>query len=968
MTSDQITQDTMAEFFHSAGASVDKVPYKITKPPQGSQYGETVVIDIPKKKRRLNTIEAGTTIADHFNMPIIGMMETWSKKNHKQNKQQMVILKSTEHTHEFLSSRKYVNNASNTAFKERLDPFRHPSVVVYNFMSDNSRSNDEIKAAVTTVCGNTKDFITTFANARRYIIIARPVPSGENAPALAVVVLLEVAVNNPGVWVDRFRETIKHIQKLNGVIRSVEDYTQHHVMVPFPVLSYDMGYSYKDVFYKIEDESMIPDWRMAAETKRLVSLNGVSPDEQEQQEADDVPASSSGSYSIPVIDQLKHPCPRTPLYAQYMAISRVNTIRLARGLHQTDQMFFTATDKPWEHRVSVAPPDCCSCGGFLYYVYDETNAKITTRCTRGCQSSTVDSVHKSSMNPYDSFIVCGKKIPEYHVQAITRDLNECGLVMTERCSGTSVETGVLVYKWAGYNSFSRDQDANVGTHWEKITDKQEFKNHVIIPMLERRYSLVTQRYSTGVDTEKFDKGKEAVVKASTLDTITMQVLQNNACAQSTRERLTQLDADPSKIGVRGGKFIDLVTGIEQRLRPSVLITKYADFDYIPPTDKNYQLYRQVILEIMGGDEEMLDYIQRLLGYSITGFVTDRCGYIHIGDGKNGKSLLFKSFLNALYLYAISTDRKLLCVTSNETANTASPALARLKGMRAVVANEINKDDVINSAMLKTLTDGSFIQARNLYGTIQSFKAIGKLHLVCNDLPNIDTNDPAVVDRLVVVRYPTRFGATVDKDNNLVALEHAGLANWIETSKDARDAAGSFFVDGAKAALREIMERSNGIDATSVLEHGSLKEFKENEIRVHSGDVKKLTGNLRIPEQVIQSTNDAIERVDMTGSFVKQRLDVSPPPDKPLGVDGNGKLDCIGMYKAYAFDLQEQFDAFSKLSCLKKSKRDQDTVVDALMKFFNRKGMSWIKDDIQSGVRCIIGIRIKPRFTDNSFSV
>lgn len=124
-----------------------------------------------------------------------------------------------------------------------------------------------------------------------------------------------------------------------------------------------------------------------------------------------------------------------------------------------------------------------------------------------------------------------------------------------------------------------------------------------------------------------------------------------------------LDKDPYLLNVNNGT-IDLRTGILKPHDPTDLITKLAPVDYDP--DAEMPLMKEWLLEIMDGNQDMVSFLQRALGYSLTGDTSEQILMICFGVGANGKSTFLGLVQELLGDYATATSTSTLMVKRNES--------------------------------------------------------------------------------------------------------------------------------------------------------------------------------------------------------------------------------------------------------------------------------------------------------------
>jgi putative DNA primase/helicase len=183
--------------------------------------------------------------------------------------------------------------------------------------------------------------------------------------------------------------------------------------------------------------------------------------------------------------------------------------------------------------------------------------------------------------------------------------------------------------------------------------------------------------------------------------------------------------------------------------------------------------------VLDGDKELIDYVQRFVGYSLTGLAREQCWAILYGLGSNGKSL-FLSVLRALLgeqEYARHTPSETLLATKN--SERVRNDLARLQGARLVTATETESGQRLAEALVKQMTGEDPVTARFLYREYFEFVPTFKLWLAVNFTPRIRSDDPASWRRVRLIPFTVTIpDARQDKQlQGKLLTELPGIMNW-----------------------------------------------------------------------------------------------------------------------------------------------------------------------------------------------
>lgn len=247
-------------------------------------------------------------------------------------------------------------------------------------------------------------------------------------------------------------------------------------------------------------------------------------------------------------------------------------------------------------------------------------------------------------------------------------------------------------------------------------------------------------------------------------------------ARSTRRLAIlpdDLDRDAMLINCANGT-IDLASGALRAFCREDLMSKRSpvlfDADAACPT------WLAFLEEIMLGDRAMVDYLQRVAGYCLTGLTIERVMFILFGAGRNGKSTFLEVLRFVLGDYASGTPASTIMSQRNKGIPND---IARLKGARFVSASETSEGAEVDEAFVKVATGGDTITARFLNAEFFDFRPQFKILLSTNHKPSIKGTDPAVWDRIHLVPFVFRVpDDRIDKTiRDRLLAEAEGILQW-----------------------------------------------------------------------------------------------------------------------------------------------------------------------------------------------
>jgi putative DNA primase/helicase len=241
-----------------------------------------------------------------------------------------------------------------------------------------------------------------------------------------------------------------------------------------------------------------------------------------------------------------------------------------------------------------------------------------------------------------------------------------------------------------------------------------------------------------------------------------------------------LDADPWLFNCLNGT-LELQTGKCREHSPSDLITKTAPISC--SSQAECPAWDRFIQRIMGGSNEMVSYLKRVVGYTLTGLTTEQCLFILLGTGANGKTTFIEVIRRLMGEYARQTDINAFLTKKLDPIRND---IARLAGSRFVSSAEAPDGRDLDASLLKQLTGGDTVTSRKLYQESTEHKPSYKIFIVANRPPRLDTTDEAIWRR--VQDIPFRVTIPEDeRDPNLtetLAGELPGILRWaVEGSRE-----------------------------------------------------------------------------------------------------------------------------------------------------------------------------------------
>jgi putative DNA primase/helicase len=230
---------------------------------------------------------------------------------------------------------------------------------------------------------------------------------------------------------------------------------------------------------------------------------------------------------------------------------------------------------------------------------------------------------------------------------------------------------------------------------------------------------------------------------------------------------------------RGEYFLNCANGTvdlrDGSLAPAdreALITKLIDIDY--GENARAERFERFLQEVFEGKAELIDYLQRAIGYSFTADLSEQCLHLLHGAGANGKSTLIDVLLKVSGDYGQTAGAQIVLTKFG----TAIPTdIAALCGSRFISINETGESRAMDEAVVKTLTSVEPISARFLHRNFFNFVPTHHLWLSSNHKPRISGTDHGIWRRIRLIPFTQVFPLNLTLHEELES-ELPGILAWV----------------------------------------------------------------------------------------------------------------------------------------------------------------------------------------------
>ena len=211
--------------------------------------------------------------------------------------------------------------------------------------------------------------------------------------------------------------------------------------------------------------------------------------------------------------------------------------------------------------------------------------------------------------------------------------------------------------------------------------------------------------------------------------------------------------------------LNLTTGEFRPHSPADFITLISGITYDP--NATCPRWTQFISEVMMNDSDLASYLQKALGYALTGDTSLECLFILYGaTSRNGKGTTMETFLRVMGDYGKTSNPEMLSTKfGNANASGPSEEIARLAGVRFVNISEPEKKITFNAALVKRMTGNDTLNARFLHENSFDFKPNFKIFINTNYKPSVSDMTLFYSNRLKLIPFKRHFEEH-EQDKNL----------------------------------------------------------------------------------------------------------------------------------------------------------------------------------------------------------
>jgi putative DNA primase/helicase len=275
------------------------------------------------------------------------------------------------------------------------------------------------------------------------------------------------------------------------------------------------------------------------------------------------------------------------------------------------------------------------------------------------------------------------------------------------------------------------------------------------------------------DDDKRKKALGAAIRAGDRTKLEAMV-KLSECQSGISAAPVLFDSDPFLLGVSNG-VVDLRTGEFRAARREDYIIKQAGTAYDPAA--TCPTWEKFLSRVLSENAELISFIQRAVGYSLTASVDEQVLFFLYGTGQNGKSTFAETLKRLFGSYVIKATTALY--TLDRHSSEPLPEIARLVGKRLVTGSETEEGTRLAESRVKDITGGDTLTGRELYCPAFNFTPTHKLWIYGNHRPDVRGNDHGIWRRIKLVPFEVQI-PDEEKDPELLkelVQELSGILNW-----------------------------------------------------------------------------------------------------------------------------------------------------------------------------------------------
>jgi len=240
--------------------------------------------------------------------------------------------------------------------------------------------------------------------------------------------------------------------------------------------------------------------------------------------------------------------------------------------------------------------------------------------------------------------------------------------------------------------------------------------------------------------------------------------------------LKGLDVNRDVLNVRNGT-LDLQTFTLGPHRPTEMLTRLVDVPYEPSATA--PTWQKFLDEVFQHEPALIEFVQRCVGYTLTGSIKEQVVFFLHGAGSNGKSTFVDLLSTLLGDYSTNAGKETFLASRHNEGRGPEPELIAMSGKRFAHVDEADEGRLLDEGRIKSLTGGATYSGRDLYKSTETFDNTAKVWFDLNKLPGFTGIDYGIERRLLVIPFDRTFHPE-EKDLEMLdklKAELPGILAW-----------------------------------------------------------------------------------------------------------------------------------------------------------------------------------------------
>jgi len=257
-----------------------------------------------------------------------------------------------------------------------------------------------------------------------------------------------------------------------------------------------------------------------------------------------------------------------------------------------------------------------------------------------------------------------------------------------------------------------------------------------------------------------------------------RAIANALCLMSSEPRIavreSEFDQDAFLLGVSNGT-VNLRSGELMPSKKEHYITKVAKAKF--SRHAGAPNWEKFLFDIFEGDVEIIGFVQRAIGYALTGDTREQKFFIFLGPTNTGKSVLLEVIKELMGEYGVSVDMSTFIAARHQTPNAPRGDIVRLSGSRFACSTEGEENQQFAVSLIKRLTGQDTLSARALFQEAREVKPTCKIFMATNQLPDISATEQAFWRRAIIIPCYMVIDEDREKLRRNLLNELPGILNW-----------------------------------------------------------------------------------------------------------------------------------------------------------------------------------------------